>query len=64
MNVYFALNINLTLQEEYIFNFVHSEQEEGWRLEGAAIVMQTSPFSAQQEHEGIITPSDRINNIE
>jgi len=25
---------------------VHLEQEEGWRLEGAAIAMQINPFSA------------------
>jgi len=43
-----------------MFAEVHSEQEEGWRLEGAAIVIQTNFLLAQREQVNIISPSDRI----
>jgi hypothetical protein len=48
------------LQKEYIFNLVHLEQEEGWQLNKATIVIYTNFFSAQQEHISIISPSKRI----
>ena len=38
------LDTDLTLQKEYIFNFVYLEQEEGWQLKRAAIVTQTNFF--------------------
>jgi len=43
-----------------MFIEVYSEQEEGWRLDGAAIETQTNPFSTQWEHDSITSPSDRI----
>jgi len=43
-----------------MFKEVHSKQEEGWRLDGAAITMQTNPLSAQREYNSITSPSDRI----
>jgi len=48
------------LQDDCIFEEVHSEQEEGWRLDRAAIAMQTNPLSAQREHDSITSPSNRI----
>ena len=55
-----ASDTDLTLQDKRMFDLVHLIQEEGWRPEGAAIVMQTNFFSAQREHVGIISPSKRI----
>jgi len=43
-----------------MFKEVHSEQEEGWRLDGVAIATQTNPLLAQREHDGITSLSDRI----
>ena len=51
------------MQDEYIFNLVHLRQEEGWRLEGAVIIMQTNFFLAQREYIGMISLSERITNI-
>jgi len=48
------------LQDDCIFKEVHSEQEEGWRLDGAVIATQTNPLSAQREYDSITSPSDRI----
>ena len=45
-----------------MFNLVHLIQEEGWRLKGAVIVIQTNFFSAQQEYIGMILPNKRITN--
>ena len=46
-----------------MFDFIHSEQEEGWRLEGAAIATQTNFFLAQREYIGMISLSKRITAI-
>jgi len=43
-----------------MFIEVHLKQEKGWRLEGAAIIIQTNFLLAQQEQVGIISPSNRI----
>ena len=43
-----------------MFDLVHSEQEEGWRLEEAIIITQTNFFLAQQEYVGMILLSKRI----
>jgi len=44
-----------------MFDFIHSEQEEGWQPKGAAIATQSNPSFAQREHKGDITlPSDSI----
>ena len=45
-----------------MFNLVHLRQEEGWRLKGATIIIQTNFFSAQREYIGIILPNERITN--
>jgi hypothetical protein len=49
------------LQPERTLDLVHSEQEEGWRPEGATMATQTSPFSEQREQGPIMIPTDRIN---
>jgi hypothetical protein len=33
------MDTDRTLQDKYIFNAVHLEQEEGWQLKGAVIVI-------------------------
>jgi len=57
-NVHSLSETERTLQDDRMFALVHSEQEEGWRPEGAAIAMQDSRFSAQREQEDIISPSE------
>ena len=57
-----ASNTDLILQDKRMFNLVHLRQEEGWRLEGATIIIQTNFFSAQCEYIGIISPNKRITN--
>ncbi len=47
-------------QEERMFAFVHSAQDDGWRPVGDAIAMYTNPFSAQWEHDSMISPADSI----
>ena len=42
------------LQEKYIFNLVYLEQEEGWQLNKAVIIIHTNPFLVQQEYKDII----------
>ena len=42
--VYLASETERTLQEERMFAFVHLAQEEGWRLDGDAIVTYTNFF--------------------
>jgi len=37
--IYLALEMERTLQDKYIFNLVYSAQEEGWRLDKAAIAI-------------------------
>ena len=54
------LDIDWTLQKKRIFNLVHLEQEEGWQLNRATIVIYTNFFLVQQEHIGIILLSKRI----
>ena len=39
---------------------VHLKQNEGWQLDGAAIVIYTNFFLVQQEYVGIILPNKRI----
>ena len=46
-----------------MFDLVHSTQEEGWRLKGAIIIIQTNFFSKQQEYKGIISLNKKITNI-
>ena len=55
-----ALDTDLTLQDERMFDLVHSAQEEGWRPDGATIATHTNPFDAQREQVGMISPSERI----
>ena len=43
-----------------MFNLIHLKQEEGWRLNKAAIITHTNFFLAQQEYIGIISPSKKI----
>ena len=62
-HIHSVFNIDLTLQEEHMFNFIHLKQEEGWRLDRDAIITHTNFFSVQREHIGIITPSDSITAI-
>ena len=38
-NVKLVSNTDWTLQDKYIFDFIHLEQEEGWQLKGAVIVI-------------------------
>ena len=58
--IYLALEMERTLQDKYIFNLVYSAQEEGWRLDKAAIAIQTNPFSAQREYNNIISFNNKI----
>ena len=58
-----TLDTDLILQDKRMFNLVHLKQEEGWRPNRAIIVTQINFFSAQREHEGIISPSKRIIDI-
>ena len=45
-----------------MFDFVHSEQEEGWREVGFANATHFSPSRSQREHgNGMTSPSDRIS---
>jgi len=37
--IYLVLDTERISQDEYIFMEVHSKQEEGWQLEGAAIAI-------------------------
>jgi len=60
-NIHSALDTNQTSQEEQVFNQVHSEQEEGWQPDKAAIATQTNPFFTQQEYNSITSPDNRIN---
>ena len=43
-----------------MFDLVHLEQKEGWRLKGTIIITQTNFFLVQREHIGIISLSKRI----
>ena len=43
-----------------MFAFVHSAQDNGWRLVGDVIVIYINPFLAQQEHDGMILLVDNI----
>jgi hypothetical protein len=45
--IYLISDIEQILQDKCIFNFIHSEQEEGWQPDKAIITTQTNPFSAQ-----------------
>ena len=58
--IHLMLEIKQTLQEEYIFNFMHLVQEKGQQLNRAAIIIQTNPFLIQQEYNNITLLSDRI----
>jgi len=42
--VYLVLEIDRTLQEDQIFNLVHSKYKEGCQDEGLANIIQTNPF--------------------
>jgi len=59
-NVYSTSDTERMLQDDRMFKEVHSKQEEGWRLDRAAIATQTNPLSAQREHNSITSLSDRI----
>jgi transposase InsO family protein len=60
-NVHSFTDTERTLQEARVFALVHSEQEEGWRPDGAAIATHTNPFFAQREQGLIISPSREID---
>jgi len=44
-----------------MFTEVHSEQEEGWRLEGAVIATQTNPLLMQREQGPMTIPCNSID---
>ena len=46
-----------------MFDLVHSIHKEGWRLEGAVIIIQTNFFLVQREQEGIISLNKRMTDI-
>ena len=44
-----------------MFDFVHLEQEEGWRQDGLASATHFNPSRSQQEHgDGMISPSNTM----
>ena len=44
-----------------MFALVHSKQEDSYQAEGLASITQTNPSFAQREYgDGIISPSDSI----
>ena len=43
-----------------MFALVHLVYNKGWQLVGDAIVIYINPFSAQQEYNGMISPTDNI----
>ena len=57
-----ASNTDLTLQDKYMFDLVHSRQEKGQRLKGAIIIIQINFFSAQCEYIGMISLSKKITD--
>ena len=42
--MYLVLDTEQISQDKYIFNFIHLEHEEGWRLKEAAIAIYTNFF--------------------
>ena len=60
-NVHSLVDTERTSHRERVLALVHSEQEEGWRPEGAVIATQTNPFFAQREQGLIISPSREID---
>ena len=46
-----------------MFNFIHLEQEKGWRLDKSVIIIYTNPFFTQQEQGLIISPLKIMENI-
>ena len=63
MNAHLVSNTDLILHNERIFNLVYLTQKEGWRLEGAVIIIQTNFFLVQREQEGMISLNKRITDI-
>ena len=59
-SVYLASEAERTSHKEHMFAFMHLAHNKGWRPVGDMIIIYTNPFSAQQEQESIILPSDRI----
>jgi len=49
-----------TLQDNCMFIYIHSVQEEDWWPVGKTITTHTSFFSTQQEHNGIVLPNNQI----
>ena len=43
-----------------MFTYIHSAQKEGWWLVSKAIIIYTSFFSIQQEHNSIVLPNNQI----
>ena len=43
-----------------MFTCIHLAQEEGWQPVREVITTHTSFFSAQQEHNGIVSPNNQI----
>ena len=43
-----------------MFTYIHSTQEEDWRLVGETITTHTNSFSKQQEQKGMISLSKKI----
>ena len=46
-----------------MFDFIHSEQEEGWWLDASAIIIYTNPFFMQQEQGLIISLLKAIEDV-
>jgi len=49
-----------TLQNNHMFTYIHSTQEEGWQPAETAIATYTNFFSSQQEHNSITSPNKRM----
>ena len=47
--IHLVLDTDLTSQNKYMFNFIYLEQEEGWQLDKAVIIIYINPFNIQQE---------------
>ena len=59
-NTHLASEMEWILQNEHMFTYVHSAQEEGWQLVRETIAIHTSFFSTQQEHNSIVLPNNQI----
>ena len=48
------------LQNNCMFACIYLAQEEGWQLVSKTITTHTNFFSAQQEHNSIVSPNNQI----